>query len=69
MAKAKFIFSELTTEELHDKLQTDKARYTKMKFNHTVSPLDNPLSIRALRRDIARIQTELTRRAKADNAQ
>jgi large subunit ribosomal protein L29 len=67
MAKTKFVFSELTTEELKDKLVEDKIRYRKLKFNHAISPLDNPLDIRVLRRDIARGYTELKKRENAGN--
>ncbi|TVR76755.1 MAG: 50S ribosomal protein L29 [Chitinophagaceae bacterium] len=62
MAKKKFDFAELTTQELHEKLIDDKVRLSKMKFNHTVSPLDNPMEIKFLRRDIARIYSELNKR-------
>ena len=53
---------ELSTEELREKVNTEKVRYQKMKFNHAVSPLDNPLTLRALRRDVARLKTELRNR-------
>jgi large subunit ribosomal protein L29 len=62
MAKKKFDFAELTTQELQEKLIDDKVRLSKMKFNHTVSPLDNPMEIKFLRRDIARIYSELNKR-------
>jgi len=31
----------------------------KMEFAHAISPLENPMSIRSLRRDIARLKTAL----------
>jgi large subunit ribosomal protein L29 len=34
-------------------------RYKKLNFTHALSPLDNPQSIRSLRRDIARLKTQL----------
>jgi len=34
----------------------------RMKINHTVSPLDNPLKIKHSRRVIARLNTEMQRR-------
>ena len=39
-----------------------------MRFDHAIKGLDNPLSIRDVRKDIARLNTELRRRelAKAD---
>ena len=53
---------EFANDELAEKIKDGQARYKKMKFNHTVSPLDNPLLIRWQRRDIARLKTELKRR-------
>ncbi|MEP6466084.1 MAG: 50S ribosomal protein L29 [Parafilimonas sp.] len=40
----------------------DKLRLKKLEFAHAISPLENPLSIRGLRKDIARIKTELKNR-------
>lgn len=53
---------EFANDELAEKIKEGQLRYRKMKFNHAVSPLDNPLSIRWQRRDIARLKTELKRR-------
>lgn len=53
---------EFANDELTEKIKEGQIRYKKMKFNHTVSPLDNPLLIRWQRRDIARLKTELKRR-------
>ena len=35
----------MTTSELHDLVESEKARLEKMKVNHTVSPLENPKQI------------------------
>ena len=53
---------DLTTEEIKEKIETEKAALTKMKMNHAVSPLENPMLIRATRRNIARLMTELRKR-------
>ena len=53
---------DLTTEEIKEKIETEKAALTKMKMNHTVSPLENPMLIRTTRRNIARLMTELRKR-------
>ena len=53
---------EFANDELADKVRDGQVRYRKMKFNHAVSPLDNPLALRWQRRDIARLKTELKRR-------
>ena len=50
---------DLTTEEIREKIETEKAALTKMKMNHAVSPLENPMLIRTTRRNIARLMTEM----------
>ena len=45
--------------DLKARLEEDKQRLKKLKFAHTISPLENPMTIRGLRRDIARLTTEL----------
>ncbi len=39
---------------------------TKMKLNHAVSPLDNPMKLRFARKNIARLLTELKKRELAE---
>ena len=53
---------ELETKELAERIEAEVAKYEQMKFNHTVSPLENPSQIKATRRDIARLKTELRQR-------
>ena len=53
---------DLTTDEIREKIETEKAALTKMKMNHAVSPLENPMLIRTTRRNIARWMTELRKR-------
>ena len=53
---------DLTTEEIREKIETEKDALTKMKMNHAVSPLENPMLIRTTRRNIARLMTELRKR-------
>ena len=52
----------LDTKELAEKLETAVAQYNQMKLNHAVTPMENPSQIKAARRDIARMQTELRQR-------
>ena len=52
----------LTTEEIVEKVREEKALYTKLKFNHAVSPIENPMKLRASRQLIARYLTELNAR-------
>ena len=53
---------ELTTAELTERLDTEVANYESMKFNHTISPLEDHSQIKKLRRDIARMKCELRSR-------
>ena len=52
----------LETKELAEKLETAVANYDMMKINHAVTPMENPSQIKAARRDIARMKTELRQR-------
>ncbi|MBO4529315.1 MAG: 50S ribosomal protein L29 [Paludibacteraceae bacterium] len=53
---------ELTTQELKERLAAEEDALIRMKLNHAVSPLDNPSQIKAIRKNIARINTELSLR-------
>ena len=55
-------FKGIETKELVEKLETEVAKYNQMKLNHSVTPLENPSQIKAARRDIARMKTELHQR-------
>ena len=57
---------ELTTDELRLRLEEEKAMYSKLKLNHAISPIENPMKIRITRRGIAMIHTELTRRQRSE---
>lgn len=50
---------EMSADDLKAKIQEDELRLKKLEFAHAISPLENPMSIRALRRDIARLKTVL----------
>ena len=65
MPTKKLNLKDLTDQELTEKLKDDSAQYVKMKFNHTVSQIESPTRIRQMRRDIARMKTEITKRKKA----
>lgn len=53
---------DLNESDLKARIAEDKLRLKKLEFAHAISPLENPLSIRGLRRDIARLNTELKNR-------
>jgi large subunit ribosomal protein L29 len=59
--KAKEV-KELTTAELKERLDAQKAELSQMKLQHSISPLDNPLQIREVRKTIARLATEIRQR-------
>lgn len=50
---------DLQEEDLKAKIQEDEQRLKKLEFAHAISPLENPMSIRSLRKDIARLKTFL----------
>ena len=52
----------LTDDELNDKLGSSQKNLQNIKLTHAVSPVENPLQIRKLRRTIARLKTELLKR-------
>ncbi|MES2109143.1 MAG: 50S ribosomal protein L29 [Bacteroidota bacterium] len=56
---------ELSTEELVARISEDRATLTKLKFAHAVSAIENPTRITKVRKDIARLNTELTKRKSA----
>jgi len=50
---------ELTIKELLERIDNEKSLLIKLKLNHAVSQLDNPLKIKHTRRNIARLLTIL----------
>ena len=53
---------ESTTAEIQERLAAEKEALNRLKLNHSISPLDNPLQIKDARRNIARLATELRAR-------
>jgi large subunit ribosomal protein L29 len=58
---------ELSTEEIVARINEERANLTKLRFAHAVSAIENPMRINKIRKDIARLNTELTNR-KAQSA-
>ena len=56
------VIRELSTAELIERLEDESKQLVKLKLNHAVSPLENPNKIRAYRKIVARIKTELRKR-------
>ena len=53
---------QMTTAELREKVEIEKAALNKQTMNHTITPMENPMLIRDARKTIARIMTELRKR-------
>jgi large subunit ribosomal protein L29 len=58
---------ELTIKEIVEKLQVEKENLVRLKLNHAVSPLDNPMKIKVAKKNIARLQTVLRERELKQN--
>jgi large subunit ribosomal protein L29 len=56
------VIREMSTAELSERLEEEKKHLLKLKLNHAVSPLENPMKITLYRKTIARINTELRKR-------
>jgi large subunit ribosomal protein L29 len=50
---------EMASQELEERIDTLSQELVRMKLNHTISPLENPMKIKQTRRDIARMKTIL----------
>jgi len=53
---------DLNGNDLKARIQEDELRLKKLEFAHAISPLENPMSIRSLRKDIARLKTALAQK-------
>jgi large subunit ribosomal protein L29 len=53
---------DLTETDITSRIREDEQRLKKLQFAHAISPLESPVSIRLLRKDIARLKTEFTKR-------
>lgn len=63
MATKKYIeLQDFTVEQLHSELEQTAKQYQKLQFDHTLKGLENPLALREVRRDIARLKTEIRKR-------
>lgn len=60
---------DMSDGDLKARIQEDELRLKKLEFAHAISPLENPMSIRSLRKDVARIKTEFQKRVIAVKGQ
>jgi large subunit ribosomal protein L29 len=58
MAKEKIDLAAMTDADLQAELASREHEYQQMKFDHSVKGLSNPMELREMRRNIARILTE-----------
>ncbi|MFN5830316.1 MAG: 50S ribosomal protein L29, partial [Bacteroidota bacterium] len=56
------VIKEFNDGELNERYSAELASLSKMKMNHAISPLENPLIIRITRKNVARLATEITKR-------
>jgi large subunit ribosomal protein L29 len=55
--KDKDVKQNLSLDELRAEIKTLREKKFRLEFKHRVTPLQNALELRSLRRDIARLQT------------
>jgi large subunit ribosomal protein L29 len=68
MAKDKLDLKGLSDQDLKEKISEEQLRLKKITFSHAITPIENPMSIRSLRRQIAQLKTELRKRELAAKA-
>jgi large subunit ribosomal protein L29 len=54
--------TKLSVQDLKKQITGLTEQLTKMKLTHSVAPMENPIQIRNVRKTIARLNTELTKR-------
>lgn len=64
-AKTKDALKAKGADELRADLAKSRETYLKLRFKHQTAPLKNPLELRSLRRDIARLETLIGQKAKS----
>ncbi|NBC82009.1 MAG: 50S ribosomal protein L29 [Bacteroidetes bacterium] len=59
---------ELSIKEIEERIENNELALKKMKLNHAVSPLDNPMKLKENKKTLARLKTILTEKQKAEIA-
>lgn len=63
MATKKFIeLQDYTDDQLVSELAQTETNLGKLRFDHTLKGLENPLRLREARKDVARLKTEIRKR-------
>ena len=65
--KNQLVLKELSTAEVQERLDVERALLQKMRINHAISPIENPNKIKESRKIIARCMTELLKREIAES--
>jgi large subunit ribosomal protein L29 len=52
----------MSDSDIKSRITEDELRLKKLEFAHGISPLENPMSIRGIRKDLARLKTEMKKR-------
>ncbi len=55
----------MSSEDLTARIKEDELRLKKLEFAHAITPLENPMTIRGLRKDLARLKTALQQKSLA----
>ena len=56
------VLTDMPENELQDLLVSEREKLTRMRMSHAVSPLENPLQLKFIKKAIARVMTEISRR-------
>jgi large subunit ribosomal protein L29 len=56
------VIKEFNDGELNERFTAETATLSKLKMNHAISPLENPLIVRITRKNVARLATEINKR-------
>jgi large subunit ribosomal protein L29 len=54
--------SQVSVNDLHDRVQEEKGGLEKMMFTHSISPIENPARIPHAKKSVARLLTEIRKR-------
>jgi large subunit ribosomal protein L29 len=53
---------EMSPDDIKARIREDEVRLKKLTFAHAITPLENPMVIRDVRRDLARMKSEIKKR-------
>jgi large subunit ribosomal protein L29 len=57
--------TKLSDVDLKSRIDVFEEKLSKMRISHKVTPLENPIQIRSVRKTVARLKTELGKRVQA----